>query len=86
MATPFKLQVYTQEKKVFDGDVTSIIVPGEEGYLGVLAHHAPLVSTLGKGKLTIKTNTSEENYQVSGGFLEVHNNLATLLVDDLKEV
>lgn len=84
MAATYKLQVFTQEKKVFEGDVVSIIVPGEDGYLGVLAHHAPLVSTLGEGKLTIKTISGEEHYRVTGGFLEVHENLATLLVDDLK--
>jgi F-type H+-transporting ATPase subunit epsilon len=83
MAATFKLQVFTQEKKVFDGEVTSIIVPGEDGYFGVLAHHAPLVGTLGKGVLTIKGGAREDLFKISGGFIEVHDNLATLLVDDL---
>ena len=86
MATPFQLQIFTQEKKVFEGAVTSITVPGEEGYIGVLAHHAPLVTTLGKGKLKVVSATAEAQYQVSGGFLEVHDNVATLLVDNLVEI
>ena len=84
MATTFQLQIYTQEKKVYDEQVVSINVPGAAGYLGVLAHHAPLVALLGNGKLTIKTPAREEiEHQVSGGFLEVRNNAATLLVDSM---
>lgn len=85
MAADYQLQIITQEKKVFDGRVTSIIVPAATGYLGVLAHHAPLVALLGKGELTVRPATGEEiRVQVSGGFLEVQNNLATLLVDSLE--
>jgi F-type H+-transporting ATPase subunit epsilon len=79
----YKLKIYTQEKKVFEGEVTSLVAPGEKGYLGVLAHHAPLLTTLGEGKLTIRQGGREEVFQISGGFLEVHNNEATVLADRL---
>ena len=81
----FQLQIYTQEKKIYDGTVVSITVPGADGYLGVLAHHAPLLCGLGKGKLKVKTNASEAEYMIEGGFLEVRDNVATLLVDRLVE-
>lgn len=79
----YKLKIYTQEKKVFEGEVTSLIAPGELGYVGVLAHHAPLLTTLGEGKLTVRTGSQVEEFEISGGFLEVHNNEATILADRL---
>ena len=79
----FKLRVYTQEKMEFEGEVTSLIAPGEEGYLGILAHHAPLLSTLGEGEVTIRKGTTVTEYRISGGFLEVHGNQATVLADKL---
>ena len=81
----FQLQIYTQEAKVLDERVSSIVVPGAEGYLGVWAHHAPLVSTLGEGKLTIRKATEIREHHVAGGFLEVRANTATLLVDRFEE-
>jgi F-type H+-transporting ATPase subunit epsilon len=86
MAREFRLQVYTQERKVIDEPVTSIIAPGEDGYLGVLADHAPLITTLGDGTLTIRRGETEREFHVSGGFLEVVENVATVLADSLREV
>jgi F-type H+-transporting ATPase subunit epsilon len=80
----FQLQVFTQQSKTFDAPVTSVVVPAESGYLGVLAHHAPLAATLGEGTLTIRQGSQETHYGISGGFLEVHDNVATLLVDDFR--
>lgn len=85
MAKEFRLQVFTQERKVLDEPVTSIIVPGEDGYLGVLADHAPLITTLGDGTLTIKRGTVEREMHIAGGFLEVVSNVATVLADSLNE-
>ena len=84
MATPFHLSVLTPEKSVFDGDVEYVQVPGSEGYLGVLAHHAALVTALATGNLTVrKAGGVEEQLAVSGGFFEVSNNQATVLADSV---
>jgi F-type H+-transporting ATPase subunit epsilon len=80
----FQLQVFTQQSKAFDAPVTSVVAPAESGYLGVLAHHAPLAATLGQGTLTIRQGSQETRYAISGGLLEVHDNVATLLVDDIR--
>ncbi len=80
----YHLELYTQEKKVFDGDVTSVIAPGGLGYLGVLAHHAPLLTTLTRGTLTIRKGSEITQFHLAGGFLEVHGNQATILADGLK--
>ena len=68
----FRLQVVTPERMILDEMVTSIIAPGAAGYLGVLAHHAPLLTTLGDGRLTVRRGEEINEYRVSGGFLEVN--------------
>lgn len=86
MAKEFRLQVYTQEKKVLDEPVTSVVVPAEDGYLGVLADHAPLIAAVGDGCLTVRREHVEREFHVRGGFLEVLNNVATLLADSVEAV
>jgi F-type H+-transporting ATPase subunit epsilon len=85
MATLFTLQVYTQENKVLEEPVTSVILPGIDGYFGVLAYHAPLVAALGSGKLTIKRDFEEHQLQLSGGFVEVFDNTVTVLADSVSQ-
>ncbi|MGI8905823.1 MAG: hypothetical protein ACR2IE_04950 [Candidatus Sumerlaeaceae bacterium] len=83
MAKPFRLQVFTQEKLVLDEQVTSVVIPGEDGYFGVMADHAPLIASLGKGKLTIINGTAERVLHISGGFAEVARNSAIILTDSI---
>lgn len=79
----YQLEIFTQEKKAFSAQVTAITLPGEDGYLGVLAHHAPLITVLGSGKLTVRQGTQITEFHLSGGFLEVHDNVATILTERL---
>jgi F-type H+-transporting ATPase subunit epsilon len=84
MAAEFQLSILTPERTVFDGSVEYVQVPGTEGYLGVLAHHASLVTALQQGTLTVrKSGGGEEQWNVSGGFFEVSDNRATVLADSL---
>ncbi|MEE9555590.1 MAG: F0F1 ATP synthase subunit epsilon [candidate division Zixibacteria bacterium] len=81
----FKLSVVTPEKIVFEQDVRSIIAPGSEGYLGVLTDHAPLITPLTSGSLTvIDADNKKSEYCVGGGFLEVSGNVATVLADAIE--
>lgn len=83
----FKLSVVTPEKVVLDQDVRAMIAPGSEGYLGVLTDHAPLITGLIPGKLTItEPDNSQMDYVLSGGFLEVSNNIATILADAIESL
>jgi len=69
---------------VFEGDVSYVEAPGTEGYLGVLAHHAALVTALARGTLTVRdASGAESRWQVAGGFFEVSNNTATVLADSV---
>jgi F-type H+-transporting ATPase subunit epsilon len=84
MASEFQLSVLTPERTVFEGAVEYVQVPGTEGYLGVLAHHAALVTALAPGDLTLRhLGGREERMQVSGGFFEVSANRATVLADQV---
>ena len=86
MAELFRLKILTLEKSAYDADVKSIVVPGLDGYFGVLAHHAPLIAALQPGMLTVKDAQGVESiYAVSGGFLEVSGNVATLLADAIEQ-
>ena len=84
MAIPFQLAILTPERAVFEGAVEYVQVPGSEGYLGVLAHHAALVTALADGTLTVRRpGGADEAVTVSGGFFEVSNNRATVLADSV---
>ena len=82
MATPFQLDVITPDRTVFSGQVVSLVAPGIAGYLGVLAHHAPLLTALGLGHGRVTDAEGREiHFAISGGFLEVGENRAILLAD-----
>ena len=84
MANLFQLSILTPDRPVFEGEVEYVQVPGTEGYLGVLAHHAALVTALMPGTLTYRLpGGKDEKLQVSGGFFEVSNNKATVLADSV---
>ncbi|OGF04927.1 MAG: ATP synthase F1 subunit epsilon [Candidatus Eisenbacteria bacterium RBG_16_71_46] len=86
MATEFELCILTPEKTVFEGAVEYVEVPGTEGYMGVLAHHAALVTALADGTLKVRhAGGREESMRVGGGFFEVSNNRATVLADAIEE-
>jgi F-type H+-transporting ATPase subunit epsilon len=68
---PLLLEIVTPERLVYQDEVDSVQLPGSEGELGVLPHHAPLVSTLGAGELRLRNGGQEESFAIVGGFLQV---------------
>ena len=84
MAATFRLSILTPERSVFEGAVEYVEVPGTQGYLGVLAHHAALATGLAEGTLKVrKAGGAEDRYRVNGGFFEVSGNQATVLADEV---
>jgi len=80
------LEILTPERKIYSGEVYGVQLPGITGLFEVLNNHAALVSALTKGNLKIlidKNNT--ESYAIQGGFVEVLNNKATVLVEGAVE-
>jgi len=80
MAT-FHFDLVSPEKLLFSGDVEQVDVPGAEGDFGVLAGHAPFVSTVRPGILTIHSASGEQKIVVLGGFAEVSADSLTVLAD-----
>ena len=76
-----KLDIVTAERVVFSEDVDVVVAPGIEGQLGVLPHHAPLMSILQPGELLVRKGGTEFCLAVSGGFLEVRPDRIIVLAD-----
>jgi F-type H+-transporting ATPase subunit epsilon len=68
---PLQLEIVTPEKLAYSDEVDSVVVPGADGELGVLPHHAPLISMLGAGELRLRKGGQEESFAIVGGFLQV---------------
>ncbi len=82
MSGSFKLEIVTPRKTVFKGDVNSVSAPGAMGGFQVLVNHAPLLSSLRIGEVKIVDPAgTEAHYATSGGFVEVRQNVVTLLAE-----
>lgn len=82
----FSLSLVTPEKIHYDLEAKSLIVPGSEGYLGILSHHAPLITVLKPGRLEFLDSDDKMHLlSISVGFLEVSDNRATILADAVEE-
>ncbi len=79
---PLSLEIVTAERLVFsDDNVDMVVAPSVDGEVGILPHHAPLLTLLQIGELRVKKGSDEQSIVVSGGFLEVLNNRVTVLAD-----
>jgi F-type H+-transporting ATPase subunit epsilon len=76
-----RLEIITAERLVYSDDVDVVVAPGIEGQLGILPHHAPLMTALQPGELMVRKNGEESYLAVSGGFMEVLGNRVTILAD-----
>jgi F-type H+-transporting ATPase subunit epsilon len=76
-----RLEIVTPERLVYEDDVDAVTLPGSEGELGVLPHHAPLVTTLGVGELRIRKAGVEENFAIVGGFLQVRPDRVVVMAE-----
>ena len=76
-----KLDIVTAERVVYSADVDMVIAPGVEGQLGILPHHAPLMTILQAGELVVRRGAEEDSLAISGGFLEVRPDRVIVLAD-----
>ncbi len=76
-----RLEIVTPERLVYEDDVDAVTVPGIEGELGVLPHHAPLVTTLGLGELRIRKSGVEDTFAIVGGFLQVRPDRVVVMAE-----
>ena len=81
-----KIEIITPDRKVFEGDIKSVRVPGKKGSFQVLKDHAPIISTLDNGPVIIVDQAGNElKYKISGGVIEVKMNKIILLTESAQE-
>ena len=73
------LEILTPDTNLFKGEASYVGLPGSDGSLGILSHHAALVTTLRAGDIVVRTETGEKLFKVKGGTVEVLNNHVTIL-------
>jgi F-type H+-transporting ATPase subunit epsilon len=80
----FKAKILTPEGSVFEGEVSGLKMPGTQGSFEVKTNHAPIVSTLQAGRVTVRSSEGEQNFQISGGMVEAASNELTLLAESVE--
>ncbi|KEQ30485.1 ATP synthase F1 subunit epsilon [Pedobacter antarcticus] len=75
------LEILTPDKKVFEGEVTAVTVPGTMGSFQILRDHAPIISTLEDGPVIIKSKADEQVFNIKGGVVEVLKNKIIVLAE-----
>ena len=78
-ASALRVSVITPEATIYEGEADQVVAPAYNGSLGILRGHAPLMALLGTGTLRIDRGSTQQKYEVSGGFLQVVDNQVTVL-------
>lgn len=78
-----KLEIITPEQVYFSGEVTSVTLPGKNGGFTVWKNHAPLITSLTKGKISYMSDNNENEFTVDGGFAEVSNNIVSVCIESV---
>jgi len=81
-----RCEIVSQDRTVFTGDVDIVVLPGAEGEMGVLPHHAPLLTTLKYGFIKVRKQGAEEIFTVAGGVAEVQPDIVTVLADAAENI
>ena len=79
------LEILTPDKKVYEGEASSVTLPGTLGQFEILNNHAPIISTLEDGKLIIRNSGKEEVFLIQGGVVECLNNVVTVLAEGITQ-
>ena len=81
-----RCEIVSQDRTVFQGDVDIVILPGVAGEMGILPHHAPVLTILKYGVIKIRRNGKEDLFTVAGGMAEVQPDIVTILADAAENV
>lgn len=76
---PIRVSVLTPERTIFEGEADQVVAPAWDGEVGILKNHAPMMVLLGEGDLRVRRGDVEDRFFVSGGFLQVVDNVITVL-------
>jgi F-type H+-transporting ATPase subunit epsilon len=81
-----RCEIVSQDRTVFLGDVDIVVLPGAAGEMGILPHHAPVLTTLKYGIIKVRRNNKEELFAVAGGVAEVQPSIITILADAAENI
>jgi F-type H+-transporting ATPase subunit epsilon len=74
-----RVSVISAERAVFDGEANAVVVPAYDGLVGILPRHAPFMTLLGKGVVTIRRSDGTQKVDVAGGFLQVAKDVVRIV-------
>ncbi|NUQ21697.1 MAG: F0F1 ATP synthase subunit epsilon [Gemmatimonadaceae bacterium] len=75
------VSVVSPERTLFEGEAESVVAPAFDGEVGILTHHAPMLTLLGNGRLRIRAAGNERSFTVAGGFLEVADDRVRIVTE-----
>jgi F-type H+-transporting ATPase subunit epsilon len=81
-----RCEIVSQDRTVFQGDVDIVVLPGVAGEMGILPHHAPVLTILKYGVIKIRRQGKEELFAVAGGMAEVQPEIVTILADAAENI
>jgi F-type H+-transporting ATPase subunit epsilon len=81
-----RCEIVSQDRIVFQGDADMVLLPGTEGEMGILPHHAPLLTTLKYGIIRVRSQGQEAIFTVAGGIAEIQPDIVTVLADAAENV
>ena len=81
-----RCEIVSQDRMVYEGDVDIVVLPGAEGEMGILPHHAPLLTTLKYGFIKVRQQGEEQIFTVAGGVAEIQPELVTVLADSAENI
>lgn len=76
-----RVVVVTPERGLYDGEATSVVAPAYDGLVGILPRHAPFLSLLGTGALSVRAADGERRFSVAGGFVQVVDNVVRVVAE-----
>lgn len=77
-----QLEIVTPDEKIFAGEAKHVQLPGKEGLFGIMNNHAPIVSTLVKGRVKVEATDGDiQHFEIGGGVVEMNNNKVIVLAE-----
>jgi F-type H+-transporting ATPase subunit epsilon len=76
-----RVSVVSPEQVLYDGEAAALVVPCYDGLVGILPRHAPFLSLLGSGVLTVRGGEGERRFRVAGGFVQVNANVVRIVAE-----
>lgn len=80
-----RVTVIAPDRAVFEGDADSVVAPAYDGMVGVQPRHAPFMTLLGEGQLTVKQGDAKHSFSVRGGFLQVVSDTVRVVTEHAEE-